>query len=271
MSSFLLNLARRAAGLPVGAVKAMSTPPFVRTGRVPDLVESGPVMTQDASPPGPALSRRPAAASPLPVPESAPRSPNSGHAAEPDPRGRPARSTQPGPPPGPAPSTDRGAPAAITARRAPVSERVPTEPLHGPPAASRETVELSTGADEPSSDGIPRITLCGDGLPQARVAARVIAMPDRLRSISPARGADDAPSAPVIRPAPLDSPFPTRLPRRTLVGPPNTATAAPVLVRIGRVEVRGAPAPRQAPSPGPPAPSGFAAYERVRTYRSWPG
>ena len=46
----------------------------------------------------------------------------------------------------------------------------------------------------------------------------------------------------------------------------------PIHVRIGRIEVRGTPSPAaQAPRRvASPAPSGFASYLRLRTYRNWP-
>jgi hypothetical protein len=133
-------------------------------------------------------------------------------------------------------------------------------------------VGLATAIDEPSGDGIPSMVPPRDDPPHARVATGVMATPDRPLPISTARAADEAPSASVIRPATIDSPIPLRRPRRVGAGPPDAVTAAPVLVRIGRIEVRGALAPsqRQPPSPRPPTPPGFAAYERVRTYRSWP-
>jgi hypothetical protein len=50
---------------------------------------------------------------------------------------------------------------------------------------------------------------------------------------------------------------------------PAPSPQLPVHVRIGKVEVRAAPAPvlRSPAAPAPQAPLGFGAYYRVRTYR----
>lgn len=73
----------------------------------------------------------------------------------------------------------------------------------------------------------------------------------------------------LIRPAATDPTLPFQFPR-TATASSQPAAAAPIEVRIARVEVRGAP-PVQAPAPAAPPPSpplGFASYNRLRRYRN---
>jgi hypothetical protein len=72
-----------------------------------------------------------------------------------------------------------------------------------------------------------------------------------------------------IRPALTDPTLPFQFPRIPTTSQ-QPVFKTPIEVRIGRVEVRGAP-PVQAPTPATPAPSaplGFASYHRLRRYRS---
>jgi hypothetical protein len=97
-----------------------------------------------------------------------------------------------------------------------------------------------------------------DGLVTDRRGRAIAAAATLLPGVSPIRPAPPALAA-SLRPAivaPTSSPAP--------------AIPPPIHVRIGRIEVRGAPAPAPPVAPGPPATGGFAAYTRLRNYRLWP-
>lgn len=85
---------------------------------------------------------------------------------------------------------------------------------------------------------------------------------------STARTLEPDPTVATIRPAAseLDTqlPFPSAMPESSAASAPQP----PIHVRIGRVEVRAAPAPPpKSTNSGPPSPFGFESYYRVRNYR----
>ena len=80
---------------------------------------------------------------------------------------------------------------------------------------------------------------------------------------------EPAPPAPMIHPAPAESHTLLQFPKTTPVSSPMPPSQPPIHVRIGRVEVRGTTAPTPTPAkPGQPAALGFDGYYRIRTYRS---
>jgi|GEM_PF-1863652 len=75
--------------------------------------------------------------------------------------------------------------------------------------------------------------------------------------------------APTIRPAPAESHTLIQFPKTTPSSSPTPPSQLPIHVRIGRVEVRATTAPTPTPArPSSPAPLGFDSYYRVRNYRS---
>jgi hypothetical protein len=176
----------------------------------------------------------------------------------------------------PAPLTEQAALVTMPPPRPPLqTEREPARHVALRGAAPRPIAEPSTAmvSDlEPAltSDDVLDVLGWGEG-PAAPVAE--VAEQRGLRTMPLVATAVDRPqTSPVIRPAAADSPAPRRLPAAALAAAPARATPPPVHVRIGRVEVRGtpAPAPRPPSSPAAPATFGFAGYTRVRTYRNWP-
>jgi len=76
-------------------------------------------------------------------------------------------------------------------------------------------------------------------------------------------------SVAMIRPALAEFPTLLQFPKVTPASAPTPPAQLPIHVRIGRVEVRGTTAPTPMPArPSAPAPVGFAAYYRMRNYRS---
>jgi hypothetical protein len=277
MSSFLLNLARRAAGLPVGAVQApipaqpglevqapeldasdtAAVPPAPRA-ESPAVAPAIPRASREALPP-PAIQRAPALAEPAPLPQPAtPRT------AEPARVARPVVSAETVEIPGPSEVAPVTEPATrVVAPQPSPPPAPPPEPEPTRRAAPRPIVRPSVVAGisdiEPSPDDVPAATAWREQ--------------DSPRTFAPVDSQGDRPRpTPVIRPATADSPAPLRLPRPAFAVSPTRTTPPPVHVRIGRIEVRGAPAPtpRQPSSQGAPATLGFAGYTRVRTYRNWP-
>ncbi len=82
----------------------------------------------------------------------------------------------------------------------------------------------------------------------------------------------EEPAEPEIRPASTESSAPLEYPRAGKISQLAQPTEIPIHIRIGRIEVRGTPAP---PPPSSrmtalSTPLGFARYARLRTYRIWP-
>jgi hypothetical protein len=261
VSSFLLNLARRAAGLPIGAVRAAAPAPFAGEPRAADPDAIGAVMELEAPPPelsaiAPVAAPTMGEVSAIPAIQRAPATtelaPISGLSAPPS-GARPDRPTE----------ADILAPA--TQFRRPAEPEPPVERAVPPVGAAVAGVESPAGS-------VPDLTARRPESPPGPVAAPVSA-PDRARPIAAITAQVDEPRPPpIVRPATVEAPIPRQLPRPAPAAPPGAATPAPVHVHIGRIEVRGTPGPtpRTASSQGPAA-LGFAGYTRLRTYRSgWP-
>ena len=277
MSSFLLNLARRAAGLPVGPAEAPLPPRSGPDARAPDLDAS------DAATPTPrpeswtgafarartageALPRSPAVAVPAPMPPPRPPTPMAAEPSRPAETALAARTLESGRQA--APPTER---AVLVASPAP-PPRPPrqTEPEPAPLVISHPVAEVADVEPTSSPDDGPDVSGWAEGPPAASVAQA----PKRhgLRMIVPeATPVDWQQTTVVVRPAAVDLPAPPRRPPAAPATSPARATPPPVHIRIGRIEIRGTPPapPRPLSSPGAPATLGFAAYARIRTYRAW--
>jgi len=288
MSDFLLNLARRSAGLPLGGAPTPSPP--ARELRAPDLETRAPdldaseAVAEAPSSPGEPRTAPPALAPTIGEAFTPPALPRSTATAE--------SVTLPLTTPAGSPAGTRTAPRIIDA--ATMREPAPLVPATLPsprPALSPPPVEepvrratprlitepsIASGvvALEParSSDDASSVASPREEPAHATVSASIVIPDQRGLAVTPivATAASQMLASPVIRPAAADSPAPPRLAAATPVtsapaGPP------PVHIRIGRVEVRGTATPPPRPPASPPAPAalGFAEYARMRTYRSW--
>jgi hypothetical protein len=121
----------------------------------------------------------------------------------------------------------------------------------------------------------PKVVLETDGAAGDAAPTDAVPVFDPGRSGSDRRRATEAAEdlgkgAPPIRPAPAALTTSLRLAAVVPASPAAPVTPLPIHVRIGRVEVHGAPPPSPSFPAGPPPGRGFAAYARLRTYRLWP-
>jgi hypothetical protein len=244
MSSLLVNLARRGAGLPTTTIQAPPSSPFG-----PEIRQQGNELTEAHVQPSvgepAATTKTPSLGSP-PVPRPQVISP--GRESEPARMAPSERTVTPYP-------TEREVITKIEVERG----------RHTSASASHEIEPVGEPARHASSViSAPAILI------QELDERQVVALPE-LSAERPRIAAQQTPEtalpAPTIRPALAEShtllDFP-RVPSNSSLTP---SAQLPIHVRIGRVEVRGttAPAPTR---PGPPAPLGFDSYYRVRNYRS---
>jgi len=272
MSNFLHNLVRRGAGLPVTSIQAPAPSPFAPEVHMPELgaIEAEPEATAESqsvartvrealphpavqrfvarpeppptSPPRPAQPAPPVAGgsfhdtpSPLPTP-ALPSVPGR------EPPARPASVAQPATPPLPAPHAGQDLPAPAALPGVQVDQETAQGALGLPPVLF---VQSAPAAASPVSGLVSVVTEGRD---------RTAAAEEQL------------PATPAIQPALAELSASLRFPSVAPAPSPSPPTPRPIHVRIGRVEVRGAPPPI---APSAPAPLGFAAYARVRNYRNW--
>ena len=225
MTPLLTRLARRAEGLPPGAV-VVAAPALPARFEPPDpesyvaAVTAGADVAAAASAP-PVADTRAGAAGPAGVPRpSGPRPPSTAHV----------------------PAT---AAASVSARL--VADHV-ADPVADPVAGSAPAIPPmppAAGPDRSPPEPAPRIR-----------STRPAPTPDARRSRAPHEHAEDAAALPAVRvsASPAVEPVPPRLSAGPARGRAHDTPREPdvVQVTIGRVEVRG-PAP--VPAPAPPAPS----------------
>jgi hypothetical protein len=274
MSSFLHNLARRGAGMAVDSVRAPAP--------LPVRVESRPL--RPAAPEAAAAAPDEASSEGGPIEERAREALAGGEVGQ-----LPAC----GDPPRPSATLKLG-PSAASERLAPAD----TSPLTPPPVPAAlqrpAAVVRALPSANPAAAKSPRGRRAGEGVAASRAGKRREA-PTIVRSAPAAAAAGgvaaevsvessaaasetasaEPPAAvpagrapsPTVRPAPDVAP-PLRLPKPGAATSPPPPTPAPIHVRIGRVEVRDTspPPPPFAASASPPI--GFAAYSRIRRYRS---
>lgn len=264
MSSFLVNLARRGAGLPAIKIQAPPPSPFgpeirKQGGGLADELATGNTATQA---PLRASSSEECAKQPSEVPTNHTPSIQRLSRTEPSPSIQPAvgeSAAAISTPSRPTPAPRRHLiPPTFHADREVITEieveRQEIEPVGEPPRhASRVAVD-------------PPVIIGG-------LAERQILAPAE-RSVEPSQvGAQNTREtvlpAPTIRPAPAESHTLLQFPKTTPASSPTPPSQLPIHVRIGRVEVRATTAPTPAPArPSSPAPLGFDSYYRVRNYRS---
>jgi hypothetical protein len=277
MSSYLVNLARRGAGLPAATVQA---PPFSPFG--PEIHAHGDELgeahvpalerhvaeenaTGNASGQAPARAGSPAGLASRAQTHSTPSIQRLAGTEPGTPAWSAAIPSTPAPGPTPAPRQqvvpDRRA-AAVAPMEPPEHLVSTVSPLHADREGvtesdakfGRPVAEASLHASTQEHDAAP------DLAPQQP-------LPDRPPNWSPQTREPGLP-VPTIRPALHESPMLLQFPKATPASSPAPGSQLPIHVRIGRVEVRAPTAPTPPPAdPAPPAPLGFDAYYRTRNYR----
>jgi hypothetical protein len=277
MSSFLVNLARRGAGLPATTIQAPSPPPFgPEIGKHVEAVTETPGAARDLS-----MAEQPATGNTATqAPEaptyhtpsvqrlagtesSTPRQPSVGEPAA------TIRTPALGPPPAPRwyvlPNA-REVQAAPTERKDSTGIEVERD-LH----TSSSVVHDIEAAGQPArhASSLPSASAMVIQEPSQQQG---VALPE-LTSERPRIGAqprrETALPAPTIRPALAESHTVLDFPRVPSHSSLTPSAQLPIHVRIGRVEVRATTASTPTPArPSSPAPVGFDAYYRMRNYRS---
>lgn len=307
MSSFLVNLARRGAGLPVTPIQAPPRSPFgpeirkqgdelteaheaARGLRMPEEPATGNTASQaplraSSSEEGTEL---PSEAPTHPTPSiqrlsgtepSTPIQPSLGEPAA------PIKTPSLGPPP-----TSR-VHVIPDRREAEVASMEPSEnsgstvpPFHADRGViagvdvkrGRQITTLPVAQEiEPVGEPARHASSVAPGLPIiiGEPGERQVVSPAELSAERPRVGAQEtrepALPAPTIRPALAESHTLLQFPKVTPASLPTSPSQLPIHVRIGRVEVRATTTPTPTPArPSPPAPLGFDGYFHVRNYRS---
>jgi hypothetical protein len=306
MSSFLVNLARRGAGLPVTPIQAPPPSPFG-----PEIRKQGDELTEaheaarglrmaEELATGNAASQSPLPASSseecMELPSEAPTHPTPsiqrlsgavpGTLIQPS-IGEPAATTRT-PSPGPVPAPQRHViPPMREAGMAPMEPPKDFGPAVPPFHEEREVVteiEAERGRHTPSP-AAQEIEPVGEPPRHASSVAPglpiIIREPGERQVVAPAELSAERPldrvqktpeptlPAPTIRPALAESHTLLQFPKVTPASSPTPPAQLPIHVRIGRVEVHATSAPTPTPAtPSLLAPLGFDGYYRVRNYRS---
>lgn len=305
MSSFLVNLARRGAGLPVTPIQAPPPSPFG-----PEIRKQGDELTEaheaarglrmaEEPATGNAASQAPLRASSseegTELPSEAPthHTPSIQRLSGTEP-GTPLQSSIIGEPVATIRTPSLGPPPASRShvipdrREAEVASMEPLEdsgstvpPFHADRGVIAE-VDVKRGRQVATAPVAQEIEPVGEPARQASNVAPdpriVITEPSERQVVTPLVSTDGprveaqetpepALPAPTIRPALAESYTHLHFPQVTPTSAPTPPSQLPIHVRIGRVEVRATTAPTPARS-GPPAPLGFDGYYRVRNYRS---
>jgi hypothetical protein len=297
VSDFILNLARRGAGLaPVVALQPPFTPasaPDVGTAHATEprserapRDEDRPELQVRVEPPSSQAQVSPAAAPPSPVPAPpTPPPPQARTSPLPPPAGisdvAPAQEPVPQPtePAVPRPEEESAYPTtAAEPQSSPLQHTRPPAPLTAPMPRAEPAVQIS---GEPFSPAPSRPAAQPQPTPlPTQPETNLAAMPTAVRPTlaHETRGASEGetvahvqPATPpmtparqaIIKPAPA-SERPFALP--TMMGPTVTPSEPrPIQVRIGTIEVRATTPPAPTPPPAP-KPQGFDNYLALRTY-----
>jgi hypothetical protein len=241
--SFLANIARRGAGLPVSPIRVPAAPALAGVTAIPAAPDVGIAQTQGAAqadvgstaiPLSPVVERA-ATGSPFVAP----------------PVLAPFETT--GDPPSQAQvqvrTLDQPAFTAKAIRAGAAESGIAEARVTNVAASADQPASLVTAA--PATQGVPLPVSITQSFKSIAVVAE--------------RGTP-------LRPASADTPIAAALPRLRKPSSNAQPEPAPIHIRIGRIEVRGKTADAPAPRPAKPAlaPLGFAKYARQRTYRNWP-
>jgi len=297
MSSFLVNLARRGAGLPAtpAAISAAPAAVFPTAALAPAADFVGSNSNDDRTTQLPHLS--PIVASPFTPSrsegDSAGPQVEASITPEPVPASTPSQSSAGQIPPAHGPSLQiesvrkrtQGTNIASTIERS-----MPSSPVSSPhqePEIVLSVTPAIEGGHQDSNENLSELNVKTKLVRSSR-RQRPNSEPRETASPSPATEASPVSppqhwvareeikegfSAPVlVKPAVSEPGERFALSRLSETHKPAETMPAPIHVRIGRIEVRGTPTPAaQAPRKvAPPAPLGFASYLRLRTYRNWP-
>jgi hypothetical protein len=267
MSSFLVNLARRGAGLPATTIQAPPPSPFG-----PEIRKQGDGLAEELAT-GNTASQAPLRTSSSEEPTELPSEAPTHHT--------PSIQRLPGAVPGTLIQPSIGEPAATT--RTPSLGPTPASRRHViPPTfhAEREVIteiEVERGRHTPS----PVAQMIEPTSSVASAPSIMIREPGEGQIVEPVELSAEWPRdraqkthepalpAPTIRPGLADSHTFLQFPKVTPTSSPTPPSQLPIHVRIGRVEVRATTAPTPTPArPSPPASLGFDSYYRMRNYRS---
>jgi hypothetical protein len=274
MSNFLVNLARRGAGLPATKIQAPPPLPFG-----PEIRQHGDELAETPrAGDGPRMAEEFAADNAesqafLPASSAEEISELPSETAI-----------------DPTPSIQRiSRPESVQPSIAAPAISLPTPSLWPPQPSGRHAISHMREAEADFTEPLERFELAVPPVHTGRevtTAIRVapdipsLIMTQGERQVSPAErspkwprlGAQEtraqAMRGSTIRPALADSPNLLQFPKLATASSPTPPSQLPIHVRIGRVEVRATTAPASTPpGPGSPAPLGFDGYYRVRNYR----
>jgi len=267
MSSFLVNLVRRGAGLPAATIQAPPSSPFG-----PEIRKHGDRLTEELATDNTAgqtplrarSSDEPPFEAPThPAPSIQRRSGAEFSTSIQSVLGEPTAAAST-PPLWPRPPRQNVIPGRREAQVSPMAPPNPMGPAVPPFQADREVItEIDTEQRLHTPSAVAQ-----EIMPAGESAYHTSSVAPGL-SIKIEEPGERQVVPPTIRPAPAESHALLPFPKTPSASSPTPASQPPIHVRIGRVEVRAAPPPTSAPArPSPPAPLGFDGYYRVRTYRS---
>jgi hypothetical protein len=252
MSSFLVNLARRGAGLPATTIQAPPPSPFgLELRKQGDEPATGNTVS-------PSPLRANSSEEYREMPSDAPihHTPSIQRLSGPEPSTL-IRTPSLGSPPAP---RRHLIPSTFHAEREVITEIEVERGRHTSSPVAQMIEPTSSVASAPS------IMIREPGEGQIVEPAELSAEWPRDRA---QKTREPALPTPTIRPALAESHTLLQFPKVTAASSPTPPSQLPIHVRIGRVEVRATTAPTPAPArPSPPAPLGFDSYYRVRNYRS---
>jgi hypothetical protein len=262
MSNFLVNLARRGAGLPATTIQAPPPSPFgAQIAKHVDAVTETPGAAHDLAMTEQSITGNPATQAAWRVSsseehvESSPEAPT-----HPTPAVHRLSGTAPSTPTPPSVAE----PAATI--KTPSLEPPPAPPWYVLPNAREDVTAIEVAGDLYTPSSVVHDVEAG-GQPGRHASGLSAASAMVIQESGQPQGV--ALPAPTLRPAPAESHTVLDLPRVPAHAAPTPSAQVPIHVRIGRVEVRATTASTPTPArPSAPAPVGFDAYYRIRNYRS---
>jgi hypothetical protein len=270
MSSFLINLVRRGAGLPATMIQAPPSP------FGPEIGKQGDGLAEELAT-GNTASQIPLRASSskecMKLPSEAP--------THHTPFMQRLSGTESGTPIQPAARQPEATPSTAPLGPTPTSQgRMNSNKREEVITETETEIDVERGRYTPSS-------AAQEIGPSRHASSRAFSLPiiieepderlnvaqEELSADRPRDGARKMPEPPLptptIRAALTEPHVPLQFPKTTPASSPTAPSQLPIHVRIGRVEVRETTAPTPAPArPSAPAPLGFDGYYRVRNYRS---
>lgn len=262
MSSFLVNLARRGAGLPATMIQTPPPSPFgAEIGNHVDAVTETPGAARDLS-----LAEQPTTGNT--ATQAAWRASSAEEHVEPSPEAPTHRTPAIQRLSGTESSIPTQPPVAEPAAtiRTPSLEPPPAPPWYVLPNAREDVTAIDIARDLHTSSSVVH-DVAAEGQPGRHASSLPSASVMVIQEPGQQQGV--ALAAPTLRPALTESHTVLDFPRVPAHSAPTPSVQLPIHVRIGRVEVRATTASTPTPArPSAPAPVGFDAYYRIRNYRS---